>query len=60
MDESAEEIATANAGRAVSGVWVAGTGSAVGWQEPNRAVWPVLVVVMAVDAEQILGVAGRG
>ncbi len=31
--------------------------AAVGWQEAQRTMWPVLVVVAAVDAEHVLEVA---
>ena len=52
MDESAEEIPTARAMGNVEGRRVA----AVGWEEVERTVWPVLVVMAAVDAEDVLEV----
>src|SRR5207249_7071140 len=37
--------------------WIAAAGPAVGWYEAERAMWPVLVVVPAVDAEHVLEMA---
>jgi hypothetical protein len=54
VDESAEEIATAKAGTRRQRRWVAAAGLPVGWYEAERAVWPVLVVVPAIDAEHVL------
>jgi hypothetical protein len=53
VDESAEKIATLEVIGRIQRRWVA----AVGRQEVERAMWPVLVVVAAVDAEHVLEVA---
>jgi energy-coupling factor transporter ATP-binding protein EcfA2 len=53
VDESAEQVAAVYAGRCVERCWVA----AVGREQVERAVWPVLVVMAAVDAEDVLEVA---
>jgi hypothetical protein len=53
VDESAEQIATANAGRRCRRRRVV----AVRREQLESAVWPVLVVVAAVDAEHVLEMA---
>jgi hypothetical protein len=56
VDESAEEVTAAQAVRRVQRRWVA----AVRWEEVERTVRPVLVVVAAVDTEHMLEVAAAG
>jgi hypothetical protein len=53
VDEAAEEVASAEAGGRVEWRRVA----AGGRQELQRPMWPVLVVMAAVDAEHVLEVA---
>jgi len=53
VDESAEEVATTEVSSRVQRRWIATARR----QEVERSVWPVLVVVAAVDAEQMLETA---
>ena len=53
MDEPAEQVAASYPGGWVQRRRVA----TVGWQQVERTVWPVRVVMAAVDAEQMLEMA---